>query len=390
MDWLIIGGGIHGVHIAARLLGEANVQPDQLRIIDPGERLLARWQACTERTGMTHLRSPSVHHLDLEPWALKHFAGRNKKQSKHFFAPPYERPNLTLFNAHCQQVVETYQLNDLHIRDKVTRCQASCDDVQVTLRAGVIIEAKNVILAIGAGDHLLWPEWAPSDHAQIHHVFDPHFDGWPTATSERVLVVGAGISGAQIALRLVEEGHHVHLMSRHAMQCHQFDSDPGWLGPKYMSAYNREHDLNRRRTLINEARHRGSVPPDIHRRLDRAIAKGRICWHQSEVQAAEPTEHGLGITHSDGEPFDVDRVLLATGFERKRPGGQMITDLIDSANLPCAQCGYPVTNRSLQWHPRIFVTGPLAELELGPSARNIAGARRAGDRIVQAAQKKAS
>ncbi len=30
LDWLIIGGGIHGVHIAARLLGEAGVSPSGL------------------------------------------------------------------------------------------------------------------------------------------------------------------------------------------------------------------------------------------------------------------------------------------------------------------------------------------------------------------------
>ena len=36
LDWLIIGGGIHGVHLAARLLGEARVPPEQVRIVDPG------------------------------------------------------------------------------------------------------------------------------------------------------------------------------------------------------------------------------------------------------------------------------------------------------------------------------------------------------------------
>ena len=62
-DWVIIGGGIHGVHLAARLIGDADIAPEQLRIIDPGERLLERWRAFTETTGMTHLRSPSVHLL---------------------------------------------------------------------------------------------------------------------------------------------------------------------------------------------------------------------------------------------------------------------------------------------------------------------------------------
>ena len=79
-EWLIIGGGIHGVHIAARLLGEANVAPERLCIVDPGARLLERWQSCTQRTGMTHLRSPAVHHLDLEPWSLRRYAGKTKQR----------------------------------------------------------------------------------------------------------------------------------------------------------------------------------------------------------------------------------------------------------------------------------------------------------------------
>ena len=42
-EWLIIGGGIHGVHLAARLLLEGKVQPDHLLIVDPAETLF--WQA---------------------------------------------------------------------------------------------------------------------------------------------------------------------------------------------------------------------------------------------------------------------------------------------------------------------------------------------------------
>ena len=77
LDWVIIGGGIHGVHIAARLLGEAEVSPEKLRIVDPAEQLLARWKSHTTTTGMSHLRSPAVHHLDLDPWSLQRFAGKH-------------------------------------------------------------------------------------------------------------------------------------------------------------------------------------------------------------------------------------------------------------------------------------------------------------------------
>ena len=79
-------------------------------------------------------------------------------------------------------------------------------------------------------------------------------------------------------------------------------------------------------------------------------------------------------------------MLLATGFAKPRPGGELVDGLITSASLACAQCGYPIVDESLSWHPRVFVSGPLAELELGPTSRNISGARRAGDRIVKVAR----
>lgn len=74
LDWLIIGGGIHGTHLALVLTRRAGVAPERLRILDPHPTLLARWHACTANTGMTFLRSGAVHHLDLHPEALARFA----------------------------------------------------------------------------------------------------------------------------------------------------------------------------------------------------------------------------------------------------------------------------------------------------------------------------
>jgi hypothetical protein len=49
---------------------------------------------------------------------------------------------------------------------------------------------------------------------------------------------------------------------------------------------------------------------------------------------------------------------------------------------PFAARGYPIVDKALRWHPRIHVTGPLAELELGPAARNIVGARMTAERLI--------
>ena len=44
VDWAIVGGGLHGVHIAARLVKDARVSPERIKIIDhrPRGRLLDR------------------------------------------------------------------------------------------------------------------------------------------------------------------------------------------------------------------------------------------------------------------------------------------------------------------------------------------------------------
>ncbi|MEM7352304.1 MAG: hypothetical protein AAF657_15995, partial [Acidobacteriota bacterium] len=138
--------------------------------------------------------------------------------------------------------------------------------------------------------------------------------------------------------------------------------------------------------LIAEARHKGSVPPDVRRALSRAIDEGQLLWHEGKVQGFDARRDRLLLEIDTRTEVAAERVLLATGFASPRPGGSMVDGLIESASLPCARCGYPIVDSALRWHPRVYVSGPLAELELGPVSRNIAGARRAGDRLVEAAR----
>ena len=382
-DWLIVGGGIHGVHIATRLLSDAGVSPERLRIVDPGARLLERWRDCTQITGMRHLRSPSVHHLDLDPWSLQRFAGKRKNRKRGLFAPPYDRPALTLFNDHCDRLISDLQLDGLHLRARVVDLSLDCDSVQARLSTGEVVEAHHVVLALGSAEHTERPHWAPEEDPRVQHIFEPGFDGWP-ASPETVAVVGGGISAGQVALRLSKEGHDVHLVSRHSLRKHQFDSEPGWLGPKFMESFLRESDLDRRRELITGARHRGSVPDDVARNLRRAIKAEKINWHEDEVAQLDTGGASLKLHLQSGDGVEVQRLLLATGFRPNRPGGALVDNLASAAALPCASCGYPIVDKALRWHPRVYVSGPLAELELGPAARNIAGARRAAERVVQA------
>ena len=283
-------------------------------------------------------------------------------------------------------MIELYGLSDLHVRERVTACEVDRGGVLARSSSGEELYARHAVLAIGASEQPNWPWWAPREHPRVRHVFEPGFDGWPSEQEERVAVIGGGITAGQVALRLAREGHEAHLISRHSLRQHQFDSDAGWLGPRYMTGFERQEDLGRRRAMIQEARHRGSVPPDLRRALRRAFREEQVTWREAEVQEVIPDRGGALVRMVTGELLEVDRVLLATGFSSARPGGAMVDQLIESASLPCAQCGYPIVDTALRWHPRIHVSGPLAELELGPASRTIAGARRAAERLVGALQ----
>lgn len=386
-DWIIVGGGIHGVHLAVRLLAEAGVERGRLRIVDPAPRLLESWRRCTTNTGMRYLRSPAVHHLDVEPYSLFRFSGldRVERELSELFTPPYSRPSLELFTDHTNDIVERYRLHELLVTDWVTHLSPGEDGVTVTLRDGGALRSARVLLAMGAAHQPRWPDDARAARdagGMVHHLFDPGYCLDPAAWPARVAVLGGGITAAQAALRLADGARSVHLASRHGVREHQFDSDPGWIGPKYLRHYHQIEDPEHRREVIGRARHKGSMPPDVRAALSAGVSEGRIQRHVGPTSlrcAGSELVVGVGDTE-----LPVDAVLLATGFSGRRPGGALVDRLVAEHGLRCAPCGYPLVDAHLRWHPRIFVTGPLAELEIGPVARNIVGARKAAERIVPA------
>ena len=135
---------------------------------------------------------------------------------------------------------------------------------------------------------------------------------------------------------------------------------------------------------------------DMSREWER-VKNGNVEWYQAEIvgktyvrENDEDEISPLKLTLSCGQTIQVDQVLLATGFGNNVPGGSLVQDLVNNSGLSVSEfCGYPIVDENLLWDKRrIYVTGALAELELGPSARNIAGARLAAERIVQAFKNK--
>ena len=450
VPWLIVGGGIHGVHIAARLIATGTANPAGVCLVDDGRHLLQKWKCRTAATGMEYLRSSAGFHLDVDDDALISQFGngyrspghgkkmkrkkkaRGEESQRPAFSNDYARPRLDVFNRHCDSVVAKYDLEKLHTRGLVTAIDPNDAHVgvKVTLPDDTVVvyEAGHVVLALG-NDEPAYAEWVDEkdiENGLVEHLLDikeeerhsgKRYDGTQRCRAARhsFAVIGGGITAAHKALELVrnarstgDSSSSIHLIARSPLKEQQFDTDQSWMMTRSMVQRSKEGGgagmtkkqrmfsqcscWKERRKIIAKERVPGTVTAAVNRGKDGLryhIENGDIQWHQAEVVDKRYVQHDsmhhcqIELFLSHGETVLVDRVLLATGFQKRLPGGTLIqTDLVEKAGLRVSDCGYPIVDENLSWHPRISVAGALAELELGPSARNIAGARLAAERIV--------
>lgn len=154
LDWLIIGAGVHGLHVAASLRRRG----DTLRLLDPHERPLAAWDRRAEALAMTHLRSPIDQDLDAEQLSLHHFAEAQPGLDRGVFAGPCRAPSLALFRSHVEFVRARLGLDALLERGTATRLELVEGGVRVETDRGSVV-ARRVVLALGQPG-VSRPEWA--------------------------------------------------------------------------------------------------------------------------------------------------------------------------------------------------------------------------------------
>mmetsp|Transcript_8887 Transcript_8887/g.19960 ORF Transcript_8887/g.19960 Transcript_8887/m.19960 type:complete len:492 (-) Transcript_8887:360-1835(-) len=439
LKWLIVGGGPHGVHISACLLDELvpSISHSNIQIVDDEPQLLHKWKTRTAATGMSYLRSSSSYHLDVREDGLKRFASEKRTKSKNnkhdpLFAADYQRPKLDFFNHHCDHVIAKNRLDKVHLQGRVTDIIPKETHVEVEIQRpnGDIVTsyAENIVLALGS-DVPAYPDWATEDmiHAgKVRHIFaddDSSGDDSFYPRRQSIAIVGGGISAAHLALKLDREQAatrntscnteidnvmqtKIHILCRHEMREKQFDTHQDWMMdsfaskrseagggqgiPKCQRHFASLNSFVERRNVIKRERQAGTISPSVSRGeggLRYAIEEERIHWHEGDIRSVTEVESSgqLSISTLADENIVVDQIILATGFGKRPPCADLINSIAVKNNLLMCPCGYPAPDESLRWHKRIYLAGALAELELGPSARNIAGARLTSERIVAAA-----
>ena len=384
LDWLIIGGGVHGTHLSNVLMHRLGVETDRIKVLDDGDKPLDNWERCARNVGMSYLRSPAVHHIGLEPMGLLKFA-RRKRQWIGSFRPPYDRPSLELFMAYSRHVCERRGLNKIRAQGKVEMLRRQPHGYRVESDQGVI-EARRVVVATGMGDCLNIPEWARHDgELPIWHVLDERYEPSLLRDYERIGVVGLGISAGQLVDALIERGKRVELYGPENIEVADFDSAPCWLGPKCQVGFRRLASPLLKRKAIDKARQRGTMPRDVARRLSTRLAWGQVEHIPGWVEDARWESGEVEVHMEGGEQRRVDALVLATGFGPVEARQTWMEPTIETLGLKCSSCGAPLIDEQLQWAPGLHVSGAWAELQLGPAAPNIAGSRMAGRRILKSA-----
>jgi cation diffusion facilitator CzcD-associated flavoprotein CzcO len=396
IDIAIVGAGPHALTLVTHLLQKKKSMRGRFIVFDPSGGWMNQWHHQFAALEIPHLRSPAVHQPDPDPHALRTFA----EHRPHELFPPYDLPGTPLFHDFCQEVVRRWQLQTCVYPAQVVRIHPFRDRrsrFRLEMSNGQTIVARRVVLANGGGrPHL--PEWVehisqtyPSERLLHSHQVDLR---GLQLRGERVLIIGGGLTSGHLAVGAIQRGAQVMLMSRRNLYEKLFDADPGWLGPKYLKDFWAELDWHTRWQMIQQARNGGSMTPAMLTRLRRLERDGKVVFYeQCQVVKAHWEKNTWRVYCNNSAMHDcihhqrIDRIWLATGSQLNVTTHPLLQSMLNQCLTEIVQ-GLPVLDECLRWRGcELFLMGGLAALRVGPTARNLSGARATSDRIVPALTK---
>jgi len=374
-DVLVVGAGPQGLALCRFL----DLRHPAVVVVDP-DGWLTRWQDRLDALDVEMLRSHTTHHPDPDLYGLARFAiGRQRP-----WIGGWSTPTAEVFADYCRSLVTDAGLGDVLLRHRVTRIRPRPDraGIDVTTSGGRRFLAGRVVLATNPARPVL-PPWATRVDAppgRILHTDRLDLRGL-RLDGERVLVVGGGLTACGVAVGAVARGATVTLVSRRPLQLRVGDVESNWLSPARLRDFQADADWARRSATVRSARGGGTVTPAVAWRVREEAAAGRLVMLEGcEVDAAQ-WDGGRWTVAVGGRRRPADRIWLGTGSRTSIDAEPLLADV--AAGFPAEVVdGLPVLDRSCRWPgTELHLMGGLAALQLGPFARNIAGARMGADRI---------
>ena len=388
----IVGGGVHGVHLAVRLLQADLIDPCELCIVDPAG-LLESFRRTCRQCGMAEFRSPYVHHVAPDPFSLRDFARtRGREDELRPTTIGAERPTVSLFFDHAAWICDRYDLDSVHVDARVRALEETRRTVEIETTAGHV-STRWCLLAVGHDGSVSAPEWATElvSTGSVSHVFDPSFDRDAIDETAAVGVVGGGITAGQLAPTLARlPGRDVVWFARSPFRVATLEASTDWMhfGSLTETLHAHPPASRAREELVVEARNDGTMPPYVFRRLQRALEDGQVELERSEIATATDAGGTVVVSCRDDSAYCLDELICATGFGSPYDG-DLFRHLRQESTLQTGDRGAPVLDdETLRWRrqdgtpSRVAVSGVAAQQVLGPFARNVIGARRAGALLV--------
>ena len=388
IDLAIIGAGPHALTLVTHLLQKRQKIRSKITVFDPSGQWMNQWEEQFARLEIPHLRSPAVHHPDPNPFALRKFA---QFRSNELFSP-YDLPGTQLFNDFCQDVIHRWDLENIVSGERITRIQPFTTPVmsqfRLWLSSGKSVLARRVVLATGS-NQLQIPDWVskitqdyPEDKLCHSHTIDLRK---LNLANEKVLIIGGGLTSGHLAIGALSRGAFVQISMRRQLQEKIFDAEPGWLGPKYLKGFFAESSFDKRFEMIQKARNGGSITPAMVTKLRRQVHNGNLrIQENTQVIGAQWINNQWLVKFSDGKQERFNRIWLSTGTRFDVNSEPLLKEVLQAYPTLTVN-GLPVLNNNLQWRGcSLFIMGGLAALQIGPTARNLSGARMASDKMLKA------
>lgn len=366
----VVGAGPHALTLLGELWRADPRLVDDTVVLDPSGGWLADWSDMFDRLQIEHLRSPIVHH----PFPDVHAIHRHEDLRPTDIGPgPYARPSQRIFMRVVSDLLEAMGPAAAVRPNAVTALEPTARDTLLRLDDGTELRARTVVLATNAHRPvtLRGMERAPRVP-----------DLRNAEEGEHVVVVGGGLTAAQLVDQALLRGAHPTLVTRRPLVPREFDVDPGWMGPKYLAEFDRVADRSERVSRALEARGGGTVPPLVLEDLRSRIRCGAVRVIEG-VAAASVAESGGSwcVDLIDGERLHADRVVAALGSRLEVRDDALLGPFVDAGRIP-VDGPVPCLDDALRVHgTQIHVMGRHAIAELGPAAGNLSGARRAAERI---------
>ncbi|POS85971.1 hypothetical protein EPUL_002723, partial [Erysiphe pulchra] len=417
---------------AERLLSGPAIPNNDLDMVvldADGDQWMHSWNENFKKLQISHLRSPMFFHPDpsdrdgLRAFAyvkgrmneLKEIEGvvgkelskhhRKQKQKKSSqknitylderFRDDYFRPSQALFKEYCEDIARRYGILNIVQKSRVDSISFDSDEEIFTLQTSTgEKKSRIIVLAIGSAlDPSLPPDCPFCNPHNVSHIMSAKVNSNLLTNQDvkyrtkSVLIVGGGLTSAQVAKVLADEGiSRIFLILRGKLKTKHFDVDLHWLA-KYknrsMSEFYFADSDHERWEMMKSARGGGSVNPEFRTVIEKLQKRGILVLKEDTViknaswqSTSASWSVDLQTDEQKTENLLVNYVIYATGTPVNISSLPIIQPIMKQYPIDTVG-GMPCLTAELMWKEEVplFATGKLGGLRLGPAAGNLEGAR---------------